>query len=223
MFQYLVLLLGMLVMTGCGRQEKNVTIDDLNSIKKSFLLSILESGVEESPFHMNYALRTVFFSPDVISLFGEVHVYEHLPHGWCRYEGKTLCRVQGKLEAIKLWDLFPMMDQREFLRKYCEDILKANPSSYFNGKEPLRTKLEYEDIRTFVVDDRSLIIFFQPYTVAGLGDEPIHVKIPYEQLKSHWNHMHPFPQLLHKTLSSKSYTSSWDGDWDVQREIASQN
>lgn len=210
MFQYLVLLLSMLLMAGCGRQEKKITLDDLNSIKKSFLLSILESGVEESPFHMNYALKTVFFSPDVVSLFGEVHVYDHLPHGWCRYEGRTLCRVQGKLQEIKLWDLFPTMDQREFLRKYCEDFLKTDPISYFNGKEPLRTNLEYEDIRTFVIDDKSLIVFFQPYTVAGLGDGPIHVKIPYEQLGGHWNDMHPLILLIDKIISSKSYTASWD-------------
>lgn len=213
MFQYLVLLLSMLLMAGCERQEKDVTINDLNCIKKSFLLSILESGVEESPFHMTYALRTVFFSPDVVSLFGEVHVYDHLPHGWCRYEGKTLCRVQGKLQEIKLCDLFSTMEQREFLRKYCEDFLKTDLTSYFAGKEPLRTKLENDDIRTFVVDDNSLIVFFQPYTVGGLGDGVIHVKIPYEHLKDQWNQAHPLPQLLHKILSSKSYTSSWDEDY----------
>lgn len=51
----------------------------------------------------------------------------------------------------------------------------------------------------------------------------MHVRIPYEQLGGHWNAKHPFPQLLPKTLSSKSYTTSWDGDWDIQNEIASQN
>ena len=212
MFKYLVLLLSALLIAGCERQEKNVTIDDLNSIKNNFLISILESGVEESPFHMNYALRTVFFSPDVVSLFGEIHVYDHLPHEWLRYEGKTLCRVQEELKEIKLWDLFPMINQREFIREYCENVLKADSISYFSGKDPMRTKLEYEDIRTFVIDDKFLIIFFQPYTVGGLGDGPFHVKIPYEHLRDHWNNAHPFPQLLHKTLSSKSYTVSWDDD-----------
>lgn len=210
MFKYLALPLSVFLITGCDRQEKKENIDDLNSIKKNFLLSILEKGVEESPFHMNYSLRTVLFSPDIVSLFGEAQVYDHLPHGWWRYEGKTFCRVQGKLKEIKLWDLFPTMPQREFLRKYCEDFLKADPTSYFNGKEPLRTNLEYEDIRTFVVDDRSLIIFFQPYTVGGLGDGPIHVKIPYEQLEGHWNDMHPLTLLIDKIIASKSYTASWD-------------
>ena len=212
MFKYLALFLSMVLMTGCERQEKNAAIDDVNSIKKNFLLSILESGVEESPFQMNYSLRTVFFSSDIISLFGEAHLYEHLPHEWCGYEGQTFCRIQGELKEIKLWDLFPMMSQREFLRKYCEEFLKADPTSYFHGKEPLRAKLEYEDIRNFVIDGKSLIIFFQPYTVGGLGDGAFHVKIPYTHLRDQWNQAHPLPQLLHKTLSSKSYTTSWDGD-----------
>ena len=220
MFKYLVLLLSALLTIGCERQKKNATIDDLDSIKKNFLLSILESGVEESPFHMNYVLRTVFFSPDVVSLFGEVHVYEHLPHGRSLYEGKTLCRVQGKLKEIKLEDLFSTLEQKEFLRKYCEDFLKIDSVSYFSGKNPLRTQLEYENIHTFVIDDKYFIIVFQPYTVGGLGDGPLHIKVPYELLRGHWNDDHPFPKLLHKTLSSKLYTASWDNDWDPQDEIA---
>ena len=214
---YIFLLLSALLIAGCERPEKIATTDDLNSIKKDFLLSILESGVEESPFQMHYNLRTVFFSPDIVSLFGEVYVYDHLPHGWWRYEGKTLCRIQGKFKEIKLWDLFPTMSQREFIRKYCENALKNDSISYFNGENPLRDRLEYEDIRTFVVDDKSLIIFFQPYTVGGLGDGPLHVKIPYEHLRDHWNHAHPFTELLLKTLFSKSYTASWEDDGSFQQ------
>jgi hypothetical protein len=210
MFKRLALLSNFFLMTGCEHQEKNATIDDLNSIKKSFLLAVLESGVEESPFHMNYTLRTVFFSPDIVSLFGEIDVYDHLPHGWWCYEGKTFCRVHGKLKEIKLGDLFLTMNQKEFLRKYCEDLLKADSVSYFSGKTPLCTRFEYEDVRSFVIDDKFFIIIFQPYRVGGLGDGPIYVKIPYEHLRGHWNDAHPLPQLLHKTLSSKSYTASWD-------------
>jgi hypothetical protein len=223
MYGYLIPLLSVLLVTGCQRQEKNAVADDLNSIKKNFLLSILESQVEEGPFHMNYSLRTVFFSPDIVSLFGEIHVYDHLPHGWWRYEAKTLYRVQGKLKEVELWDLFTTAEQREFLRKYCENSLKVDSFSYFSGENPLRTKLEYEDMRTFVIDDKFLIVFFQPYTVSGLGDGPPQVKIPYEHLRDHWNNAHPFPEILQKTLSFKSYITSWDGDWDSQNELAFQN
>src|ERR1700722_2366607 len=210
MFGYLILPLSMLLLIGCHHKENNIKADDLNSIKKNFLISILESEIEEDPFHMNYELRTVFFSKNIVSLFGEIHVYDHLPHGWWRYEGKTLCSLQGKLQEIKLWDLFSTADQKEFLRKYCENALKADSISYFSGENPLRTRLEYEDLRTFVIDNKFLIVFFQPYTVGGLGDGPCQVKIPYEHLKNKWNTSHPLPLLLDKTVSSKSYTASWD-------------
>ena len=74
----------------------------------------------------------------------------------------------------------------------------------------MRTRLEYEDMRTFVIDDKFLIVFFQPYTVGGLGDGPSQVKIPYEHLKNKWNTSHPLTQLIDRTVSSKSYTASWD-------------
>ncbi len=222
MFGYLFLILCVLLLSGCRDQEKNHA-DDLNSVKKNFLVSILENEVEEGPFQMNYILRTVFFSKDIISLFGEVYVYEHLPHGWWRYEGKTLCRVQGKLKEVELWDLFTTAAQREFLRKYCEKSLKTDSISYFSGGNPLRIRFDYEDIRTFVIDDKFLIIFFQPYAVGGLGDGPLHIKIPYDHLKDKCNASHPLFTLLDKTLSSKSYTASWDKDCYFQQEIAAEN
>ncbi len=211
-----LIIFGMLLMAGCERQEKI----DLNSIKKNFLLSTLEGELEESPFQMDYELKTVFFSRDIVSLFGQIFVYDHLPHGWWRYEGKTLCRVHGKLKEISLWDLFPTMKQKEFLRLCCENLLKNDSISYFSGTDPLRTCLEYEDMHTFVIDDKFFIVIFQPYTVGGLGDGPTHVKIPYSRLREHWNRKHPLPQLLDRILSSKAYTASWERDWNPQEEIA---
>jgi hypothetical protein len=211
MIGHLILLLSLLLLPEC-QCDKDANVDDLNTIKKNFLLSILGGEIEESPFNMNYTLRTVFFSQDIISLFGEIYVYDHLPHGWKRYEGKTFCRIQGKLKEIELWDLFSTERQREFLRKYCEDRLKAHSISYFSGNNPLRNRLEHEDIRTFVIDDNFLIIFFQPYIVGGLEDVPFHVKISYQLLRDHWNTSHPLLLHLRKTLSSKSYTASWDAE-----------
>ena len=210
MFRYFFLLCSLFLITGCQKQERRRDLDDLNSIKKDFLFSILEGKVEESPFQMRYVLKTVFFSQDVISLFGEVLIYDHLPHATFRYEGKTLCRIKGRLTEIKIWDLFSTEAQREYLRKYCENSLKGNANSYFSGANPLRERLEYSDIHTFVINDEFLVVIFQPYTVGGLEDGPWEVKIPYEYLKGQWSFTNPFPALLDKTISSKSYTSSWD-------------
>lgn len=182
--KHLVLLISSLFLTSCGTQEKEKNLNDLNAIKKEFLLSILGEEVDESPFHMDYKLTTVFFSKDVISLFGAIHVYDHLPHGWERYEGRTFFKTEGRFKEVKLNDLFPERDQIEFLRKYCEESLKSQPGSYFSGSQPLRTTLDIDDISNFVIDGKCLIIFFQPYRVGGFGDDPWQVKIPYENLKT---------------------------------------
>ncbi len=210
MIAWVALLCSLLLLIGCQEQGKGVFIDDLNSIKKNFLLSIVQENAEESPFRIDYSLRTVFFSKDVVSLFGEIEVYEHLPHIWTRYEGQTLFKNHGKFQEVKLGDLFPTPKQKEFLRKYCEDDLKTQSVSYFFGNNPLHTTIRQEDIHLFVLDDEFLIIFFQPYTVGGLGDGPFHVKIPYETLKKESEASHLLQSLINKIGSSKDYTSSWD-------------
>lgn len=210
MITWVTLLCSLLLLIGCQEKGKDVSIDDLNSIKKNFLLSIVQEDVEESPFHVKYSLRTVFFSEELVSLFGEIQVYESLPHAWARYEGRTLFKIHGKFQEIKLGDLFPTPRQKEFLRKYCEDDLKTQSVSYFSGDNLLHTTLKQEDIRLFVLDDKFLIIFFQPYTVGGLGDGPFHVKIPYETLKKEHESSHLLQSVINKISSSKIYTSFWD-------------
>ncbi len=210
MITWITLLCSLLLLIGCREKGKDVFVDDFNSIKKNFLLSIVQEDVEESPFCINYALRTVFFSKELVSLFGEIQVYEHLPHAWTRYEGRTLFKSHEKFQEVTLAYLFPTPRQKEFLRKYCEDDLKTQSGSYFFGNNPLHTTLRQEDIRQFVLDDKFLIIFFQPYTVGGLGDGPFHVKIPYETLKKEQGSSHLLLSVINKITSPKSYTAFWD-------------
>ena len=89
-----------------GCQDDTKLLDDLNSIKRDFIQSIFEENFDESPFSINYSLRTVFFSTDLISLFGDIFVYNHLPHGWSYYESKTFYKTNGKFKEITLEDLF---------------------------------------------------------------------------------------------------------------------
>ena len=210
MITWITLLCSLLLLIGCQEKGKDVFVDDFNSIKKNFLLSIVQEDVEESPFCINYALRTVFFSKELVSLFGEIQVYEHLPHAWTRYEGRTLFKSHEKFQEVTLAYLFPTPRQKEFLRKYCEDDLKTQLGSYFSGANPLHTMLKQEDICLFVLDDKFLIIFFQSYTVGGLSDGPLHVKVPYETLKKECVSSHLLQSLISKISSSKDYTSSWD-------------
>lgn len=200
--------------SSCHQKEVKLTKPlDLSVLQDEFLDQICTNcQIIEGPFSFNYQFRTVFFSDEVISLFGELTVHDRLPRGWKRYEGKTLCKIEDKWREIRLCDLFPKEKQQELLRKACESSLKADPSSYFSGNDPLNTKLNYDDISTFVIDEKHLIIVFQPYSVAGGSDGPVRVKIPLELLVSEWAISHPLLPALVKVSESQSFLSSWDLD-----------
>lgn len=198
------------LLSGCQSNEGQ--LDQLNALKESFLNAIFEAETEEGPFNFNYGLRTVFFSKEVVSLFGEFHEYTNLPHGRSRYEGKTFCKVNGQFKKIGLEDLFVLPQQKEFIRNYCEQDLKNQGMTYFLGDDPLRTRLEQEDIQTFVIDDRFLIVIFQPYSVGGWADGPFLVKIPYESLKGQWSGGSLLLPALDKVIASRDFIASWDED-----------
>jgi hypothetical protein len=108
---YLFLLL---IFTACS-SDSNKGFDNLEEIKKDFITTILtESVLDEGPFQMNYHLRAILFSDNVVSLMGDVFVFAHLPHGWIRYEGKTYVKTNDSFKEITLNDLFPESNQKEF-------------------------------------------------------------------------------------------------------------
>lgn len=197
------LMLCVLLMTLVGCSNDN---HDPSTTKTNFIHTIFDSEVDDSPFSMNYSIRTVLFSKQIISLFGHTNVYTHLPHSWGRYEGKTYCKVNGKFKEITLNDIFTTSEQKEFLRNYCENNLKQRSYWYFGGSEPILTRLDEDAIHTFVIDDESLIIVFSPYSVGNYVDGPHFIQISYEDLKDHWNPKNPIALLLPFT----DFTSSWD-------------
>ncbi len=193
-------------------QNSSDRLDELNALKKSFLQSMFDAEFEEGPFHLAYNLRTVFFSKDIVSMFGQFNEYTNLPHGWALYEGMTFCKVKGRFEKMTLAELFATDEQKEFLRSYCERDLINQGASYFSGKEPLRTSIDQKDISTFVIDDHFLIIIFQPYCVGGYADGPFFVKIPYEHLTDYWNVENRFSFTLNQVIESKAFIATWNED-----------
>jgi len=169
--------------------------------------------LDEGPFHMDYNLRSILFSDDIVSLFGSVFVHAHMPHGWIRYETKTFVKESGTFREITLNDLFPQASQKEFLRRYCEDFFKhrCDNCSYVQGPEPLRDYLELGLIKLFAVNHASLIIIFQPYGVGGFADGPFYVKIPFTELMGKWQPENPIEK--HHPIT-KNFLSSWEeNDW----------
>jgi hypothetical protein len=204
-FRSLYIIALSLMLFGCHSYQKTLGERDLNSDKANFLNAIFSSDVEEGPFALHYSLETVFFSKKLVSLFGQLDVYECLPHGKHRYEGKTFILDQRHQKEISLEELFALPSQKEFLRSYCEEALKNDPISYFSGNKPLKIKLEAEELQTFVIDHQSLIIIFQPYVVGGGEDGPFFVKIPFEKLSGHWDSNNIMLPLLSQVIASKDF------------------
>jgi Protein of unknown function (DUF3298) len=207
------------ILTACS-SDSNKGFDNLEEIKKDFIATILtESTLDEGPFQMNYHLRGILFSDNVVSLMGDIFVYDHLPHGWIRYEGKTYVKTKDSFKEISLNDLFPKPNQKEFLRSFCENFLKCNGDcNYFQPPDPLRDHLDQRLIKVFVVDHESLILVFQPYAVGGFADGPFTVKIPFTELIGKWEAGNPLEKQLPIT---KNFLSSWDSEnWisDVQED-----
>ena len=96
----------MAILTLCSCGDRDIALlDDLSSLKKQFIAEVLEGAIDECPFNLSYNLRTVFYSKELISLFGELHHYTHLPHGWTKYEGRTFYKKNGKFIPLILSDL----------------------------------------------------------------------------------------------------------------------
>ena len=208
-----------LILIACS-SDSNKKLDSIEEIKNDFITTILiDSSLDEGPFIMDYQLRAILVSDTVVSLFGNIFVFAHLPHGRTRYEGKTYVKSNDSFEELTLDDLFPQPCQKEFLRSYCENFFKVhNKCRFFCGTDASYNRLDQEFIKTFVVDHESLIIVFQPYSVDGLDDIPLTVKIPFTELTGNWK----AGNLLEKHLPiTKNFLSSWDKDnWisDIQND-----
>ncbi len=203
------LFIAILFLVAC-REQSTVLMDDLSALKNEFMAKVLQGSIEECPFSLSYKLRTIFYSRELISLFGEFHQYTHLPHGWTKYEGRTFYKKNGKFLPLFLDDLLSGKEGWEFVRAYCENVLKNDPCSYFSGEQPLRTVLELKDLNTFILDDQALIFVFQPYTVAGGTDGPPIVKIRWDELERIIKPSHFLSVVLNKAITSKCFISSWD-------------
>lgn len=207
------------MLIACSSNSKK-GFNNLEEIKKDFITNVLaESSLDEGPFQMNYHLRAILFSDNVVSLMGDVFVYDHLPHGWSRYEGKTYVKTNGSFKEITLNDLFPQPNQKEFLRSYCETFLKhSGDCNYFQSSDPLCNHLDQEVIKVFIVDHQSLILVFEPYAVDGFADGPFTIKIPFTTLIGKWQE----GNLLEKHLPiTKNFLSSWDkNNWiyDIEKK-----
>lgn len=202
----LIVCIGLLC-SACRREKYIEETDDLNSTKQDFIVAIRSSELEEGPdFSMNYSLKTKFFSKELQSFFGQLRVYQCLPHDWMRYEGKTYVKRGAGFREVRLFDLFHTDAEKEFLRNYCENELKHTHASYLADEHAWKTTIDLKDITTYVINDTHLVVIFQRYVVGGLDDGPTIVKIPYEALVGHCDSQNLLLPIWGKIIHSKEYT-----------------
>lgn len=189
--------------TKTSKKEIRKQADDLNSLKQEFIASILEADVNESPFDLYYTFRTVFFSNDIVSFFGEANVYDQ-DSNWEFYEAKTYFKDNGKFTALTINDLFSTPQQKDFLKSYIEKVAKANQVESCDPVDQNYTQ-------SFTLREKALLVILQPKS--GVCDrQPMIVSIPFDTLAGQWNPENPIARTLPQVLQSKSYTSSWDED-----------
>lgn len=185
------------------KKEIRKQADDLNALKQEFIASILEANVDESPFDLYYTFRTVFFSNDIVSFFGEANVYDQ-DSNWEFFEAKTYYKNNGKFSPITLNDLFVTTQQKDFLKNYIEKVATTNQVDACN---PIEQNYQH----SFTLTDKSILVVLQP-KIGVCDKEPLIVSIPYESLKDQWKPDNPIAKALPQILESKSYTSGWDED-----------
>lgn len=186
-----------------SKKEIRKQTEDLNALRQEFITSILQADVNESPFDLYYTYRTVFFSKDIISFYGEANVYDE-GDDWEYLEGKTYFNNNGKFTPVTLNDLFSTAEQKEFLKTYTDKIAQTNQVTVCNP-------IDQNYVQSFTLREKSLLVIFQPKTGTCDGD-PFIVSIPFETLKGKWNPENPIARTLPGVLESKLFTSSWDND-----------
>lgn len=206
MKEKVILLLALLAFSGCDKTEhpKASTTKqqkDISSLKEDFIAKSFKGNTKESPYELNYSLKTVFYSPEIISLLEETNLYDSSTGDKEFFQGKTFYKSNDKFIEAKLSDLFNTNTQKEFLTKTIANSVKK-------GNGTLCEPLDQNYDQSFLLNDSSLILILQP--TEKCEDRPHFIGIDYNKLKEEWNPSSPLARLLPEALQSKSYTTNWD-------------
>lgn len=130
----------------------------------------------------NYSYSIEYYSPDLISLSGEVFSYTGGAHGNTFYMSSNYWIKDGKAHLIGLSDLFrPNSGYMKVLSDYCMgDLRKQNAGWVVNGE---LKELKAEDLGAFAISPRGISFAFAPYAVGSYAEGSYFVVIPYSELK----------------------------------------
>ncbi len=86
---------------------------------------------------------------------------------------------------LKLEDLFVKESAYcQFLLNYCENYFKTTGYGYYSSRPELLPVLSSNDLNTFILTDKGLMIIFRAYTVGGWADGPDTVIVLYPGLQN---------------------------------------
>lgn len=138
-----------------------------------------EEDADERIFH--YELNLVCSTPFLISFYGSKYQYSGGAHGSVRYITKTFWKQDETIRELTLDDLF-LTGYREWLFQYCEDYFKLNRCGYYSYDDYSWVGFNPEDLDSFLLTEKGLLLIFQNYVISGYDDYPVTLLIPYIEL-----------------------------------------
>lgn len=170
-----------------------------------------EGDADERVFH--YELNLVYSNSFLMSFYGSKYQYCGGAHGTVRYITKTFWKQGETIRELTLDDLF-LPGYREWLFQYCENYFKLNRCGYYSYDDYSWVGFNPEDLNSFLLTEKGLLLIFQNYIISGYDDYPVTLLIPYVELTSIANSDRPWPVdylILNRapnTIVEKRYSAS---------------
>jgi hypothetical protein len=146
-----------------------------------------EEDADERVFH--YELNLVSSTPFLMSFYGSNYQYCGGAHGTMQYITKTFWNQGETIHELTLNDLF-LPGYREWLFQYCESYFKLNRCGYYSYEDYSWVGFNPENIDSFLLTEKGLLLIFQNYVIGGFDDYPVTLLIPYAELTSIANSPH---------------------------------
>ena len=143
----------------------------------------------------DYSYSIEYYSPELVSLSGEVFSYTGGAHGNTSYMSSNYWIKDGKALLLNLPDLFkPNSDFIKALSGHCIGDLRRQKAGWvLNGE---LKELKSGDLSVFAVSPRGITFAFAPYVAGPYVEGPYFVLVSYSDLKGIINPQGPLKQFL---------------------------
>lgn len=130
----------------------------------------------------DYSYSIQYYSPELISLSGEVFSYTGGAHGNTFYISSNYWIKEDKALLLSLPDLFtPKSDYIKVLSDFCiRDLRKQEAGWVLNGE---LKELKAEDLKAFVITPGGITFAFAPYAAGPYVEGAYFVTVGYGEIK----------------------------------------